>query len=385
MKVLFIYGTRPEAIKMAPLIKKFREYSNKNIIEVCLTGQHREMLDQVNAFFGIVGDYDLSIMEPNQTLFDITTRCLSRLEKIFADSQPDIVIVQGDTTSAMVGALAAFYKKIAVIHLEAGLRSGSKYSPFPEEVNRKIIATISDYHFAPTIMAARNLGQEGITQNVHVVGNTAIDALLLGLEILKKDDGSQLEKDFAHIDFSKRLILITAHRRESFGEGILNICRALRQIALSHQEIEIVFPVHFNPNIREPAKKNLSGLPNVHLLDPLDYPTLIQMMNKSFLVMTDSGGIQEEAPSLGKPVLVLREVSERMEGVEAGTARIIGTDYNSIIAHVENLLDNEAEYEKMAKAINPYGDGNTSERIVEIVLSHSSDSRRLETQYDAAK
>lgn len=368
-RVLFVYGTRPEAIKMAPLIREFRKHPDIFSVEVCLTGQHRQMLDQVNAFFGISGDYDLNLMQPNQSLLDLTARCIAGLGPVLEASKPDLVFVQGDTTTVMAGALAAFYNQISVAHLEAGLRSGNKYSPFPEEINRRIAGQIACWHFAPTQEASDNLCAEGITKGVHIVGNTVIDALLLGLEIIK-ESGETIYKDyFREIDFTKRVILVTGHRRESFGSGFENICQAIKDLANAYNDIEIVYPVHLNPNVRDPVKRLLSDIPAVHLLDPLDYPYLIWLMARSYFVLTDSGGIQEEAPALGKPVLVMRDVTERMEGVKAGTAKLVGTNTQSIIREARYLLDNIAAYERMAKAVNPYGDGKTSECIVKLLCS----------------
>jgi len=366
-KILFIYGTRPEAIKMAPLIHEFQKHSEKFKVVICLTGQHREMLDQVNAFFGIKADYDLSLMKPNQNLSDLTARCLSGLAPILQNEQPAIVFVQGDTTSVLSGALAAFYEKIPVAHLEAGLRSNQKYSPFPEEMNRKIAGQIAEYHFAPTKGAVGNLCADGITKNVYEVGNTVIDALLLGLALLDKGNHIANAGSFGFVDFSKRLILVTGHRRESFGDGFENICEAIRDIAQRYSDTEIVYPVHMNPNVQIPVKRILSGLHNVHLIEPLGYPDLLWLMRQCHLVLTDSGGIQEEAPALGKPVLVMRDVTERMEGVEAGTARLVGTSRESIYNNCVELLDFPESYERMSKAVNPYGDGKTSQRIVEII------------------
>ncbi|GAB6392587.1 MAG: UDP-N-acetylglucosamine 2-epimerase (non-hydrolyzing) [Treponematales bacterium] len=365
--VLFIYGTRPEAIKMAPLIKAFQKRPDRFVVRVCLTGQHRQMLDQINSFFGVTGDYDLNLMSPNQTLFDITARCLTGLGPVLEDAAPDLVFVQGDTTSVMSGALAAFYKKIPVAHLEAGLRSGDRYSPFPEEVNRVITGHIADWHFAPTPGAARNLAREGITRNVHVVGNTVIDALHLGLEIVRRDD-SGIAAFFAFLDFSRRVILVTGHRRESIGTGFENIFGAIARVARAYPDTQFVYPLHFNPSVREPARAMLTGIDNVFLIEPLDYPYLIWLMEKSFFVLTDSGGIQEEAPALGKPVLVTRDVTERQEGVDAGTARLVGTNTERVAAAMRELLDDRAAYARMANAVNPYGDGATSEKIVEILF-----------------
>jgi UDP-N-acetylglucosamine 2-epimerase (non-hydrolysing) len=366
-KILFIYGTRPEAIKMAPLIKEFEKHPDTFKVEVCLTGQHREMLDQVNSFFEIHGDYDLNLMIPNQTLFDVTERCLKGLEPVLEESKPDLVFVQGDTTSVMAGAIAAYYKKIPVAHLEAGLRSGDKYSPFPEEMNRKIAGQIAEYHFAPTKGAAENLARDGITKNVHVVGNTVIDALYLGLSLIRNGGSAAYREYFSFLNPSKRVILVTGHRRESFGDGFERICGAIKSLSDRYNDIEIVYPVHLNPNVREPVNRLLSGCANIHLIEPLDYPYLIWLLEKSYLVLTDSGGIQEEAPALGKPVLVMREVTERMEGVEARTARLVGTSEEAIFSNAAELLDDEESYSRMAKAVNPYGDGATSNKIVKIL------------------
>lgn len=366
MKILFVFGSRPEAIKMAPLIKTFEKYPENFETKICVTSQHREMLDQVLTFFQIKPDYDLNIMKPNQTLFDITILGLKGLEPVLEKEQPEVIFVQGDTTTAFIGALAGYYKKIKVAHLEAGLRSGNKYSPFPEEINRILAGHIADFHFAPTAKAEENLENEGIRENIFVVGNTVIDALFLGLKIIGND---QLEQNYYHefpqINFRKKIILVTGHRRESFGDPFLNICEALKEIALT-EEVEIIYPVHLNPNVRKPVFEILKDVKNVYLIEPLAYPYLIWLMNKAYLVLTDSGGIQEEAPSLGKPVLVMREVTERTEGIASGTALLVGTDKEKIITETKKLLKNSAEYEKMAKATNPYGDGTTSQKIVEL-------------------
>ncbi|MBR1536806.1 MAG: UDP-N-acetylglucosamine 2-epimerase (non-hydrolyzing) [Treponema sp.] len=366
-KILFIYGTRPEAIKMAPLVKEFQKYPEDFKVIVCLTGQHRQMLDQINAFFGIKGDYDLNLMKPNQTLFDIVSGCLLGLRDVLAAEKPDLVFVQGDTSTVLAGALASYFCKIPVAHLEAGLRSGDKYSPFPEEGNRILTGHIADWHFAPTDRAVANLKAEAIANNVYKVGNTVIDALHLGLDLIKKSDESVYKDFFSFLDFSKRVILVTGHRRESFGDGFEHICKAIAHVADSHNDVQFVYPMHFKPNVREPVMKYLSEKPNVHLIEPLDYPYLIWLMEKCFFVLTDSGGIQEEAPALGKPVLVMRDVTERQEGVEAGTAKLVGTDYDAIVENVDLLLNNESAYNKMANAVNPYGDGTTSKQIVKIL------------------
>ncbi|GHT82401.1 UDP-N-acetyl glucosamine 2-epimerase [Spirochaetia bacterium] len=367
-KVLFIFGTRPEAIKMAPLIIELKNTPELFDVKVCLTGQHRQMLDQINIFFGITGDFDLNLMMPNQTLFDITYRCLIGLKDILDCIVPDLIFVQGDTTSVMVGALAGFYKQIPIAHLEAGLRSGSKYSPFPEEMNRIITGHIADYHFAPTNKALENLKKEGITEKIYMVGNTVIDALHLGLDIIKSENIQQYKHFFQFLDFSKRIILVTGHRRESFGSGFENICMAIKYIANDYNNVQFVYPIHFNPNVREPVNRILKGIDNIFIIEPLDYPYLIWLMEKSYLVLTDSGGIQEEAPALGKPVLVMRNVTERQEGIDAGTAKLVGTQCDTIISSIKDLLDNDEIYFNMANAVNPYGDGNTSKKIKEILI-----------------
>lgn len=366
-KIMFIYGTRPEAIKMAPLVKELQKFPEEFDVKICLTGQHRQMLDQINNFFNIKGNYDLNLMKPNQTLFDIVSGCLLGLKDILNEEKPDLVFVQGDTSTVLAGALAAYFSKIPVAHLEAGLRSGDKYSPFPEEGNRILTGHIADFHFAPTDRAINNLLSEGVSKNVYKVGNTVIDALHLGLELIKKSDEKIYEKFFNFLDFSKKIILVTGHRRESFGDGFEHICKAIAFEADKYTDVQFVYPMHFNPNVREPVMKYLSGKANVHLIEPLDYPYLIWLMEKCFFVLTDSGGIQEEAPALGKPVLVMRDVTERQEGVEAGTAKLVGTEYKSIVENIDLLLCNENEYSKMSNAVNPYGDGTTSKQIVEIL------------------
>ena len=366
--ILFIYGTRPEAIKMAPLIKEFQKFPDLFDVQICLTGQHRQMLDQINSFFNIIGDYDLNLMSPNQTLFDITYRCLMGLKNILDNISHDLIFVQGDTTSVMAGALAAFYKQIPVAHLEAGLRSGNKYSPFPEEINRIITGHITDYHFAPTNMAVENLKKEGISQNVYMVGNTVIDALYMGLNIIKKDEIKYTDF-FSFLDFSKRIILVTGHRRESFGDGFEHICQAIAYIANEYKDVQFIYPMHFNPNVRKPVNRILKGIDNIFLIEPLDYPYLIWLMEKSYFVLTDSGGIQEEAPALGKPVLVMREVTERQEGIAAGTAKLVGTGYDRLVSAMKELLENSRLYNQMANAVNPYGDGNSSKKILEILTT----------------
>ena len=365
-RVLFVFGTRPEAIKMAPLIQEMTAREEFEV-KICITSQHREMLDQVMTFFGLTADYDLDLMKPGQSLLDVVAGVVVGMDKVITESMPDIIIVQGDTNTVLAGALAAFYKKIPIAHLEAGLRSGDMGSPFPEEGNRIMVSRIANWHFAPTIGAAENLSREGITAGVVVVGNTVIDALLLGLEKIKTQGEDGFHRLFGAVDFQKRVILVTGHRRENFGEPLENICRALKEIITTFEDVEIIFPVHLNPNVREPVYRILSAIPRVHLIEPLDYPELIWLMRKSYLIMTDSGGIQEEAPTLGKPVLVMRGVTERQEGVDAGTAILVGTDQSRIVREVSTLLENQQAYQTMAKAVNPYGDGNSSKRIADLI------------------
>jgi len=364
--ILFIFGTRPEAIKMAPLIKEFTKPKYSFKVKICVTSQHREMLNQTLNFFKIKPDYDLNLMRPNQTLFEITADSLTGLGSIFDDARPDLVFVQGDTTTVLTGALASFYKKVRVAHIEAGLRSSQKYSPFPEEINRTLTSHLADYHFAPTETARKNLAREGIKKNVYVVGNTVIDALFFGLNVIKAEGEEDYRRFFRGMDFSKKIILVTGHRRENFGRPFENICAALKDIAAACADVEIVYPVHLNPNVRGTVQKLLSGINRIHLLDPLAYPHLIYLMNKSYFVLTDSGGIQEEAPSLGKPVLIMREVTERTEGISAGTAILVGTSRRKIVTESLRLLNEKKAYRKMSHAVNPYGEGKTSRKIADI-------------------
>lgn len=367
-KVLFIFGTRPEAIKMAPMIKELQARADTFDVRVCVTGQHREMLDQVLDFFSIKPDYDLDIMKPGQTLFGVTARILEKIEPVIDDFKPDVILVQGDTTSAFVGALAGYYKQIDVGHLEAGLRSGDIYSPFPEEINRMLVGRIAKYHFAPTQRAYDALLHEGTPKDhVSLVGNTVIDALLLGIKIIKEKGDKEYTKHIPDIDWNHRVILVTGHRRESFGGGFEDMCHAIRRLAEGNEDVELIYPVHLNPNVQEPVKRILSGLKNVHLISPLDYPDLLWLMEKSYIVLTDSGGIQEEAPSLGKPVLVMREVTERQDGVEAGTAKLVGTNEEKIYSEAQRLLDDDSAYSAMANAVNPYGDGTAAKQIADIL------------------
>jgi UDP-N-acetylglucosamine 2-epimerase (non-hydrolysing) len=365
-KILFVFGTRPEAIKLAPLIKSFQNDLNFNI-EICVTAQHKVLLQQVLKFFNIQPDYNLKLMQPYQTLFEITTHGLDALKKILEESKPDLVVVQGDTTSAFIGALAAYYKKIKVAHVEAGLRSDDKYSPFPEEINRALISRIADYHFAPTQTAVENLSKENVTKNVWMVGNTVIDALFESINIFGNGNEAKYKEFFSFLDFSKKIILVTGHRRESFGKPLSSICSALKELANRFEDVQIVYPLHLNPHVELPVKKLLKNIDNIFLLEPITYPYLIWLMKNSYLVITDSGGLQEEAPALNKPVLVIRDVTERMEGIKAGTAKLVGTKKSNIVRETSELLKSEKKYLEMKKAVNPYGDGQSVRRIVEII------------------
>ena len=368
-KILFVFGTRPEAIKMAPVIKAFK---NEKIFDtkVCVTGQHRQMLDQVLDIFDIKPDYDLNIMELGQDLFDITANVLSGMKNVLSEYSPDLVLVHGDTSTTSATAIAAFYQKIKVGHVEAGLRTGNIYSPWPEEVNRQISGVIANYHFAPTSTSMENLLKENKNKdNILVTGNTVIDALFLVLDKIEKD--AKLKNtilksisDQYRFNSDKKIILVTGHRRENFGEGFTNICKALKKIADDNHDVDIVYPVHLNPNVQKPVKNILSNSKNIYLINPLSYENFIYLMSKSYFIITDSGGVQEEAPSLGKPVLVLRNTTERPEAVEAGTVKLVGTNFDAIVNESQKFLDDEKEYKKMSKAHNPYGDGSASKRIV---------------------
>ena len=371
MKILFVFGTRPEAIKLAPLIEEFNRFPRKFELKVCLTAQHREMLDQVMRFFNIHADYDLNLMRSNQSLSDIASKCLRLLSDVVTDFSPYLIIVQGDTLSTFLGSLTGYFKKVKIAHIEAGLRSEDKFSPFPEEGNRILTSHIADFHFAPTESARKNLFKEGIRKNVFVVGNTVIDALLKGMSIVNTLDQKIFTNYFYPIDLTKKIVLVTAHRRESFGIPLENMFHALKEIALKNPKVNIIFPVHMNPNVRKPGHNILKNIPNIYLLEPLDYPYLIWLMNKSYLILTDSGGIQEEAPSMAKPVLVMRDKTERIEGIKANTAKLVGTSRTSIVDATQELLDNETVYHSMAKENNPYGDGLTSKRIVKYFLEYN--------------
>lgn len=363
IKVLTVFGTRPEAIKMAPLVKELEKRSDTFRCRVAVTAQHREMLDQVLELFHITPAYDLNIMLPNQTLYEITTRALTGLNEIFAQEDPDIVLVHGDTTTTFVAALAAFYRQIKAGHVEAGLRTGNKYSPYPEEMNRKLTGALADLHFPPTEAARANLINEGVgRENTLVTGNTVIDALLSTVREGYRFRVPALEKaDFA----GKRVLVVTTHRRENLGQPMLNVFLALRSVVQMYQDVEIVFPVHRNPRVRQAVDSVLGGQPGVHLIDPLDYEPFVNLMNKSYFVLTDSGGLQEEAPSLGKPVLVLRDTTERPEAIDAGTVQMVGTDTNAVLEACKLLLDNRAVYDRMANSVNPYGDGRACARIAD--------------------
>ena len=368
-KILFVFGTRPEAIKMAPVIKAFKDEKIFDT-KVCVTGQHRQMLDQVLDIFDIKPDYDLNIMELGQDLFDITSNVLSGMKNILSEYSPDLVLVHGDTSTTSATAIAAFYQKIKVGHVEAGLRTGNIYSPWPEEVNRQISGVIANYHFAPTTTSMENLLKENKNkESILVTGNTVIDALFLVLDKIEKDAKLKNKilksiSDQYRFNSDKKIILVTGHRRENFGEGFTNICKALKKIADDNHDVDIVYPVHLNPNVQKPVKNILSNSKNIYLINPLSYENFIYLMSKSYFIITDSGGVQEEAPSLGKPVLVLRNTTERPEALEAGTVKLVGTNFEAIVNESQKFLDDEKEYKKMSKAHNPYGDGSASKRIV---------------------
>jgi UDP-N-acetylglucosamine 2-epimerase (non-hydrolysing) len=364
--ILLCFGTRPEAIKMCSLVHQLKQSSM--IVKVCVTAQHREMLDQVLDFFEIQPDYDLNIMKPNQSLNELSSRIFIKFDEVLALAKPDLVLVHGDTTTSSVCAWAAFHRGIKVGHVEAGLRTFNKYAPFPEELNRQITGKIADFHFAPTLTSKQNLLSEHVSDNnIVVTGNTVIDSLLWTIEKLQNGfTNPKIETLLNQIDFSKKVILVTGHRRENFGDGFLNICKALGNIASNHS-VEIVFPVHLNPNVQEPVMRLLSVYSNIHLIEPLDYPSFVWMMNQSYLIITDSGGVQEEAPSLGKPVLVMRDTTERPEALAEGTVCLVGTNAELIYQKATELFDNEESYLRMSRSHNPYGDGKANERIVEFL------------------
>lgn len=375
--VMLVFGTRPEAIKMAPLVKKFQKYSSDFKTVVCVTGQHREMLDQVLKIFDIKPDYDLNIMKQGQDLYDITARVLLGMRDVLNEVKPDVVLVHGDTTTSMAASLAAFYQQIAVGHVEAGLRTYDIYSPWSEEMNRQITSRIATYNFSPTPLSEKNLKEEKVHGNIYVTGNTVIDALHMVVEKLKNDvtlaakQEQMLAKagyDVARLADGKKLVLITGHRRENFGEGFINMVTAIKNLTEKYPNVDFVYPMHLNPNVRKPIHEvfgeNLSDLGNMFFIEPLQYLEFIYLMEKSTIVLTDSGGIQEEAPGLGKPVLVMRDTTERPEALESGTVRLVGTNHDLIVEEVSTLLDNQSVYDKMSRAVNPYGDGKACDRIV---------------------
>jgi UDP-N-acetylglucosamine 2-epimerase (non-hydrolysing) len=383
-KIMLVFGTRPEAIKMAPLVKEFQKYPDEFRTIVCVTGQHREMLDQVLQLFDIKPDYDLNIMKQGQDLYDITARVLIGMREVLTEVHPDVVLVHGDTTTSTASALAAFYQQIPVGHVEAGLRTHNIYSPWPEEMNRLITSRIATYNFAPTQLSKQNLLEEGVAEDkILVTGNTVIDALYMVLENMKKDKNMCFElqselKRFGYgvdrLNGNRRLVLITGHRRENFGDGFISMCSAIKTLTENYPEVDFVYPMHLNPNVRKPIHEVFGDEPrsNMFFIEPLDYLPFVYLMEKSYIVLTDSGGIQEEAPGLGKPVLVMRDTTERPEALEAGTVKLVGTDFNKIISEVSALLDDKTYYEKMSKAQNPYGDGKASERIIVFFRSINS-------------
>ena len=369
-KNLVIFGTRPEAIKMAPLVKAFEKNKDSFITKVCITAQHREMLDQVLSFFEITPQYDLDLMKPNQNLYNLTADIITSLKPVLEEFKPDYVYVHGDTTTTMAASIAAFYSGAKVCHVEAGLRTFNKRSPFPEEINRSIVGSVSDYHFAPTTTSEQNLLNENINKtSILVTGNTVIDALQYSSNKVTSESyfDYDVERLKTLVDSSKKLILVTGHRRENHGQGFINICNALKQIALENGDVQIIYPVHLNPKVQKPVFEFLEGIENIKLIAPLSYPSFVWLMSQSFLIITDSGGVQEEAPSLGKPVLVMRDTTERPEAVEAGTVLLVGTDTNKIVREANRLLNSKDEYTKMSKLHNPYGDGLACQRIIEFI------------------
>lgn len=374
MKVLIVFGTRPEAIKMAPLALALAADPHFDA-KVCVTGQHREMLDQVLKLFRIQPDFDLNIMRPGQDLTDVTTAVLQSLKGVFSSFKPDIVLVHGDTTTTFSTTLAAYYHQIPVAHVEAGLRTGNLYSPWPEEANRKLTGALAQLHFAPTDTSRQNLLREGISpDSIIVTGNTVIDALLDVVRRLDTDSRLRVEAEgpTSFLTTSERIILVTGHRRESFGIGFERICQALVKIARDHPDVRIIYPVHLNPNVRTPVNRLLTGIENIHLIEPLDYLPFVSLMTKAYIILTDSGGIQEEAPSLGKPVLVMRDTTERPEAIAAGTVRLVGTDTSTIVEEIERLLNDGEAYRDMSRAHNPYGDGKACKRILDALLTRST-------------
>ncbi|RLD65621.1 MAG: UDP-N-acetylglucosamine 2-epimerase (non-hydrolyzing) [Bacteroidetes bacterium] len=371
-KMLIVFGTRPEAIKLCPLILEFKKYPEKFKTVVCVTAQHREMLDQVLEIFSITPDYDLNLMTHNQSLADLTARCISEMDGVIKKVNPDMLIVQGDTTTTFSATLAAYYSKVKIGHVEAGLRTYNKYSPFPEEINRRLSTVISDLHFAPTQTNKNNLIIENIPEkNIIVTGNTVIDALFWVRNNINRENKKY--NVFKDIDFSKKIILVTGHRRENFGEGFQNICAALKKIAKNNSNVEIVYPVHLNPNVQKPVNQILAGISNVKLIDPLEYEPFVYLMDKSYFIISDSGGIQEEAPSLGRPVLVTRNTTERPEAVEAGAIKLVGLDKEDIFNAANTLLNESSVYEEMANTKNPYGDGDACKQIIQGLLKFLSE------------
>ena len=376
-KILIVFGTRPEAIKMAPLVKEFQKNVNEFETKVCVTAQHREMLDQVLDLFEIEPDYDLNIMKGGQDLYDITASVLLGVRDVLLDFKPDVVFVHGDTTTTSSTALASFYQQVKVAHVEAGLRTGDIYSPWPEEANRQITGVLANYHFAPTSTSQENLLRENKDENnIIVTGNTVIDALYLALDKIKNSREltekivKGVEEEIADSSFSldSKFILVTGHRRENHGQGFINICKGLKEIALENPNVNIIYPVHLNPNVQKPVKELLSDIKNIYLINPMQYESFIYLMDKAYFIITDSGGVQEEAPSLGKPVLVMRDTTERPEALEAGTVKLVGVDSELIFNEAQKLLDNLQAYEKMSKAHNPYGDGKACQRIVDFFI-----------------
>jgi len=378
-KILLVFGTRPEAIKMCPLVHEFKKHSDDFDVKVCVTGQHREMLDQVLELFEIHPDYDLNIMKPNQDLYDITARILLDMRDVLKEARPDVVLVHGDTTTSIAAAQAAFYQQIPVGHVEAGLRTGNIYSPWPEEMNRLMTGRLATYHFAPTPLSKNNLMKENVPEDrITVTGNTVIDALhwvtaKIGSDVSIQSELVRTIKDMGYdvsrLQHGRRLVLITGHRRENFGDGFLHICNAIKSLSQKYKEVDFVYPVHLNPNVRKPVNEILgNGLDNVFLVEPLSYLPFVFMMQQSCVILTDSGGVQEEAPGLGKPVLVMRNTTERPEAVEAGTVLLVGTNQDTIEQGIGDLLENTTIYKKMAQAQNPYGDGHACERIVEFLM-----------------
>jgi len=371
-KNLIIFGTRPEAIKMAPLVNQFLA-DDRFETKICVTGQHREMLDQVLSFFDITPDFDLSLMKPNQNLYNLTGEVISGLKSILESFSPNYVYVHGDTTTTMAASIAGFYSGAIVCHVEAGLRTNNMLSPFPEEMNRQVAGRIATYHFAPTVKSQENLLKENILkENILVTGNTVIDALLESSKRVGNLENEEVLDLKKNVNFQNKILLVTGHRRENHGQGFINICAALKEIALNNPKVEIIYPVHLNPNVLKPVNKLLGGVSNIHLVKPLSYPSFVWLMNQSYLIITDSGGVQEEAPSLGKPVLVMRDTTERPEAVESGTVILVGTDTAKIIEETNKLLNNPLAYDKMSALHNPYGDGKACKRIINFIAQQTN-------------